>query len=199
MSDLFTVKKITYGNYNSKGSKFSSYIHPVNQIDQYRLILNEYKRNNPKACHVCSAYCINVNGRIDEYASDDGEPSGSSGQPILGIIKKNKLVDVGIFVIRIYGGVNLGIPGLINAYATTASKSLEYANIVKWVNTTQLSIKCMYDQVKILDRLILKYNIQVDDRKFDDYVEMEIQIPEISIGLFKDELSELGKGKINFF
>ena len=199
MSELFTVDRVTYGYYTSRGSKFSSYIHPIDKIDEYRLILNQYKRNNPKACHVCSAYCIEVNDRIDEYASDDGEPSGSSGQPILGVIKRNKLVNVGIFVIRIYGGVNLGISGLIKSYGISAENSLEYAKFIKHVDVVTLTIKTSYNYVNIIDRVVMKYDVKVIDRSFDNNVIIVIKISESMVNLFKVELNELGKGKINIF
>ena len=199
MADLFTVDRITYGHYTSKGSKFSSYIHPLHKVDKYRLVLNEYKRNNPKACHVCSAYSIKVNGRIDEYASDDGEPSGSSGQPILGVIKRNKLVNIGIFVIRVYGGVNLGISGLIKAYGTSASNSLVYAKIVQYMDIVELSIQSMYDNINIIDRFIKKYKIKVIDRNFGDNIVVKVHISKKVVSSFKNEIYEAGKGEIEIF
>ena len=89
----YIVNKIGKGSYKSRGSKFFSFIHDIDSVESYKHLISVYRLQYPESCHVCSAYSIKVNGRIDEYASDDGEPSGSSGQPILGVIKRNKLVN----------------------------------------------------------------------------------------------------------
>ena len=90
MSNQKSILKISSGKYMDRGSKFYSFIHPVENVESYRVLIRKYKDENPKACHVCSAYRIYLNGWVDEYATDDGEPKGSSGLPILNVIKRNQ-------------------------------------------------------------------------------------------------------------
>ena len=77
----------------SRGSKFSGYIVPVSDLEQFKELLSNYRHLNPDACHVCSAYRINVGGRIDEHSSDDGEPRGSAGRPILNELNKSNALN----------------------------------------------------------------------------------------------------------
>ena len=197
MSEVFTIKKITFSHFSDKGSKFTGYIHPILTLDKYRKSLSDYKDDNPKACHVCSAYRIDIGGRIDEYASDDGEPSGSAGQPILGVLKRNKLVNAAIYVIRIYGGVNLGIPGLINAYATTAEKTLDYANKINWIDMDDISINYGYEHVKIIESLVSKYSAKIQEQKFDNTIKTVIQLPKSNKKLFESDLVKMTNGNIS--
>ena len=199
MPEIYTVNKITYGNFTDRGSKFTGYIHPTDNLDIYRQTLKEYKLNHPKACHVCSAYRINLHNRIDEYASDDGEPSGSAGQPILGVLKKNKLVNVAIYIIRIYGGVNLGIPGLINAYRTISDKTLDYARKIKWIEMAQITINYQYEQAKIIELLISKYDISIDKQEFQSDITAIINLQKDYLEIFKSEICNMSNNSIEVY
>ena len=103
-------------------------------IEEYKEKLNQYRSANLKAAHVVSAFRIKNGQRIDEYSSDDGEPKGSSGAPILNSIKRNKLMNVGIYVVRYFGGKKLGIPGLISAYRQSAESAIEKTFKVEFVD-----------------------------------------------------------------
>ena len=88
-----TISITGKGEYKSRGSKFFSFTHKIEDIENYRELISFYKNEFPDACHVCSAYRLMVNSRLDEQASDDGEPKGSSGTPILNQLKRNDLVN----------------------------------------------------------------------------------------------------------
>ena len=75
-----TIEKIGKGEYKSRGSKFFSFSHPISSIDDYRHLIAIYRKNFPESCHVCSAYRLLIGSRVDEQASDDGEPKGRAGQ-----------------------------------------------------------------------------------------------------------------------
>ena len=199
MPELYTLKTITYGHYSDRGSKFTGYIHPISDLEIYRKVLNNYKLNYPKACHVCSAYRININNRIDEYASDDGEPSGSAGQPILGVLKKYKLVNVAIYVIRIYGGVNLGIPGLINAYGTASEKTLSHAQRIQWIEMVEIKIKYQYKHVKIIDSLSLKYGVDIQKKEFQNDINAVISLAKENIESFKLDVRNMSNDTIEIY
>ena len=132
-----------------------------------------------------------------EYGSDDGEPSGSAGQPILGVLKRNKLVNSAIYVVRIYGGVNLGIAGLINAYGTTAEKTLDCANKINWVDMEGISFNHGYEYVKIVESLVSKYAARIEAQKFDDIIKTVIKLPKTNKELFKNDLVKMTNGDIS--
>lgn len=110
-----------------KKSKFYGYHFNVNSQDKVKEIVEEIKKENKKATHVCYAYSIS-SPQFLEKAVDDGEPSGTAGKPILNVIQKQKLSNVLIVVVRYFGGIKLGAGGLVRAYSKTASEAVKEAN-----------------------------------------------------------------------
>lgn len=178
-----SVREISKGVFTDRGSKFYAFLHPADNLNTYKNFIRKYKDKNPKACHVCSAYRIFLNNWVDEYATDDGEPNGSAGLPILNIIKKNNLVNVAIYVVRIYGGVNLGIPGLINAYSVSAENSIKQASLIAWKSVEQIHIQYSYELHKIIISLVKAVKGRVVN---EDFKEKVISCIEIEAGS-KDE------------
>ena len=169
MNPQQSINQIFAGQFSDRGSKFYAFLHPINNLETYKNLIRKYKEKNPSACHVCSAYRIYLNGWTDEHATDDGEPKGSSGLPILNVLKRNNLINVAIYVVRIYGGVNLGIPGLINAYSTSASNTIKDALLVDWKPVDSIRIQYGYEldkiiisAIKSIDGKIIKQNFKVD-------------------------------------
>ena len=119
-----TLSSKSEGRYNEKGSTYSALAIPVSDVAEVKTNLHQLKKQFPDASHICYGYRVKENDRLDEFATDAGEPKGSSGIPILNVLKRKHLVNVVIFVIRYFGGSKLGIPGLINAYGTAAEKKL---------------------------------------------------------------------------
>ena len=115
-----TLSSQSEGKYSEKGSTFTALTLPVASLGQVKYELNNLREQYPDANHICYGYRIKEGDRVDEFATDAGEPKGSSGIPILNVLKRNQLVNVVIFVIRYFGGSKLGIPGLIHAYGTAA-------------------------------------------------------------------------------
>ena len=145
MIDYKSIREVLEGQFSDRNSKFYSFLHPINNLEMHKELIKKYKEQNPNACHVCSAYRIYLNGWTDEYGSDDGEPSGSAGLPILNILKKNNLINIGAYVIRIYGGVNLGIPGLINAYSTSIKNAIDDNMLFDWEPVVKIFIQYSYN------------------------------------------------------
>ena len=97
--NYYTIKKIGSGEYKNRGSKFFSYLHPLDSINEYKHLVSIYRKDFPEACHVCSAYRLFVGSRVDEYGSDDGEPRGTAGLPLLNQLKRNQLINVAVYVV----------------------------------------------------------------------------------------------------
>lgn len=138
----------TPGNslFKDRGSKFIGYAFPAHSVEQAKEHLQTVKKEHPQATHHCLAYRIGVEG-LTFRASDDGEPSGSAGRPILGQIDSAGLTNIVVIVVRYYGGTMLGVPGLINAYKTAAAEALQQAGKTeKWICKT-LEIAMDYNAI----------------------------------------------------
>ena len=127
MRDTYlTVTDTAEGYYTEKRSKFYAFLHHVDSTDEVRTLQQQYRKKYYDARHVCYAYRIGPEG--EEYrANDDGEPSSTAGKPILGALLSADITNAVIFVIRYYGGVNLGTGGLIVAYREASLSAIEGA------------------------------------------------------------------------
>ena len=130
MEHYFTIEQSSTAEFKDRGSKFIAYAFPMAEAKEIKKVLAEVKKQHPKAVHHCFAYRLGMDG-TQFRVNDDGEPSGSAGKPILGQIDSKKLTNVGIIVTRYFGGTLLGVPGLINAYKTSAALCLQTVPIVQ--------------------------------------------------------------------
>ena len=131
MLDVYqTIEKSAFAEFKDRGSKFIAYALPIQTADDFKAQLQILKKENPKAVHHCFAYRIGLDGN-NFRVSDDGEPSGSAGRPILGQIDSKLLTNTAVIVVRYFGGTLLGVPGLINAYKTSTVMALQLVPIVE--------------------------------------------------------------------
>ena len=134
LSEKDTYKTITRPSeqvlFKDKNSKFFGYAFPITNAEDIFPHLENLRKKHHAARHWCYAYQIGTE-TITFRANDDGEPSNSAGQPIYGQIQSFKLTDVLVVVVRYFGGVKLGVGGLINAYKTTAKMALETSKIIQ--------------------------------------------------------------------
>tara|TARA_B100002052_G_scaffold23761_3_gene18526 strand:+ start:2382 stop:2984 length:603 start_codon:yes stop_codon:yes gene_type:complete len=191
-----SLNQVLQGNFFDRGSKFYGFIHPISSLENYKSLIKKYKQNNPEACHVCSAYRIYLNGWVDEYATDDGEPNGSAGLPILNTLKKHKLVNVSAYVVRIYGGVNLGIPGLINAYGSCIDDAIDDDLLIDWYPMEKVIIEYSYDLEKIINHVIKLMDAKIIKQIFEKTISLEIAVRESKKNIFLDLLNEKTSGKV---
>ena len=132
-SKYTTIATPGTGDFRDRGSKFLAYSYPISSVAEVKEKLQALKKEHPKAVHHCLAYRIGTDGS-QFRASDDGEPAGSAGKPILGQIDSMGLTNVLVVVVRYFGGSLLGVPGLINAYRTATALSLEsLPRTEKWI------------------------------------------------------------------
>lgn len=130
-------------------SNFITIIHPIKDMNEVPNLLKSIKKQYPKANHYCTAYVFeNTQG-----SSDDGEPSGTAGIPMLEVLNKHALTNVYAVVVRYFGGIKLGAGGLIRAYAKSISQALIDAPILKRITTTNFEVTFNYDQIGLIDHL----------------------------------------------
>lgn len=150
--------------YKVKGSKFYGYAFPVATEGEVKNYLEEIRKQHHTARHVCYAYQIGVETK--KYrANDDGEPSNSAGMPIYGQIQSFELTNVLVVSVRYFGGVKLGVGGLITAYKTSAQLSLENAEIIEKTIDVKFQLKFGYDLMNSVQRIIKEKNITIEKQQ----------------------------------
>ena len=167
-------------------SRFIAYIKPVFNEDEYKAYLKEIRKKHYDATHVCSAFvCGNI-----RRSSDDGEPSGTAGAPILNVLEKKGLDHTCCLVVRYFGGIKLGAGGLIRAYGNAASEALKEAVIVEDVIYPRYSMELPYDLANRLDNILLK-NTLLYTKEYDEKVRIRFVLKDEKL---MDRIVEISKG-----
>ena len=191
-----TLSSQSEGKYSEKGSTFSALAVPVSGVIEIKTKLRQLKEQYSDSSHICYGYRVKENDRLDEFAIDAGEPKGSSGIPILNVLKRNQLVNVVIFVIRYFGGSKLGIPGLIHAYGTAAERTIENAKVKKWVQLERISFIYNYDLQNKVDSIIQKFKVKIINTKFGASIQVNLEVKVEKTKALAQELSEISNGAI---
>ena len=153
--------------FKDRKSKFLAYAYPVKNTGEVKKILEQLKKEHHSARHWCYAYRIGTE-KIEERANDDGEPSNSAGMPILNQIKSKEITNVLVVVVRYFGGVKLGVGGLINAYKTAAQMVLEEAEIVEKIRTKNLILDFGYEDMNKVMRIIKDHQLDIARQKLEE-------------------------------
>lgn len=161
--------------FKDKNSKFFGYAYPVTTEDEIKQHLEDLKKQHHQARHWCYAYQIGTE-TIAYRANDDGEPSNSAGMPIYGQIQSFEVTNVLIVVVRYFGGVKLGVGGLINAYRTGAQLALEASNIIERTINIDYLITCEYDLMNKVMRVIKEKNLNIINQKLELNCEITISV-----------------------
>jgi uncharacterized YigZ family protein len=186
----YTIKGTASAQFKDRGSKFIAYAFPIADSADFKKQLEALKDEHPKAAHHCFAYRIGTNGNIFR-SSDDGEPSGSAGKPILGQIDSKQLTDLAIIVVRYFGGTLLGVPGLINAYRTVAALALQTTPIIQ--KAIEIKYRLQFDYTRMNQVMMIgkKYNCTVLDQQMELFCRMDIGIPKANHELILLKLREI--------
>lgn len=183
-----------------KSSKFFGYSYPVSNEDEIKKHLDDLKKKHPGAVHFCYAYQIGTE-KIIYRANDDGEPSNSAGAPIFGQIQSHGLTNTLIVVVRFFGGIKLGVGGLISAYKSAAQLSLENAIIIEKTINIHFIVSFDYKNINKVMRIIKEKDLVIISQKMNLNCEMEISTrkrnAEIICNIFSD-LYEVSIKKVNF-
>lgn len=136
-------------------SKFYCELIPINSLDEIDNIINNVKKEYKDATHYCYAYIFDNTKRF----SDDGEPGGTAGMPILNVLEQNNLDHVIAIVIRYFGGIKLGAGGLVRAYTNSVCESINNSKIIELIKGKKISIEFTYDNIKQIDYLLKDANV----------------------------------------
>ena len=193
-----TISAPSQGIYKEKGSKFISRAFPIKQESEAKSRLQEVRKEFFDARHHCFAYCLGPDRNIFRV-SDDGEPSGTAGKPIFGQIQSKNLTNVLIVVVRYFGGVKLGKPGLINAYRTAAKESLENADIItKTVDEVHM-ITFEYRVINDIMRILKEETAGILSQDFTDTsCSIRFHIRKSSVSGLREKLRKLHPVTLDF-
>lgn len=176
MEDYKTVLIPDETEIEIKKSRFINLVFHIEAEADAEVILAEIRKKHYKATHVCWAYVLNTNPRRQK-ASDDGEPSGTAGKPILEVIDHRELKDVLVVVIRYFGGIKLGTGGLIRAYGGGASDVLNHCTVIKKQFSDKLQVVVSYASYGGLSNGLLERDVIPVNEEFGENVTLSFQIP----------------------
>jgi uncharacterized YigZ family protein len=176
-----------------KRSEFIGYAKPVNNEDEAAAFVMSIKKKHADARHNVFAYVLR-GGALKRY-SDDGEPQGSAGMPVLDVICKNGLDGAAVVVTRYFGGILLGTGGLVRAYSSAASAAIADAGIITYEEVVVLKMRCSYTDHARVQNDFAKFGIEVEDTEFASDVLLTMTAPTATVENFKVKMRDLTGGR----
>lgn len=171
-----TIAKEVRTTYEINKSTFITTLKPVSSVDEAKRFFLEVKKEFNDATHNITAYVIGKTGEAGHY-SDDGEPSGTAGLPVLDVFRKNNLTNFACVVTRYFGGIKLGAGGLVRAYSTSASLALKEAGICEIIEYELCNFTFDYPYLDIIENRLKKY--QITNRQFGTQVKLSVLLPKM--------------------
>ena len=168
---MITIDNKYTDTYIINKSRFVSYAYPVFEETECKEYIDDLNKRHHDATHVCFAYVLD-SPKV-EKCSDDGEPSGTAGKPLLELIKKKKLSNVLIVVVRYFGGIKLGAGGLVRAYTNSGNCALEMARVIEVKEIKKYKISVNYDDVNKLKNLIISHGATITNVVYNEKTEIE--------------------------
>ncbi len=193
MENADTYKSIaapSEGLFKDNGSRFIALAFPVETEEAVKEIVASIRKEYHDARHHCYAYRIGLKGDIWR-ANDDGEPSGSAGRPILGQLDSLGLSDILVVVVRYFGGIKLGIPGLIRAYKTSTSDALSNASIIPKVAGKNFRIVFEYLSMNSVMKVLKDMDLPQSNQCFGESCSLETRVRLTEVEIFKEKLKDV--------
>ena len=174
--------------------RFITSVAPVKDESRARKFISGIREKYPDATHHVYAYRLGIGNNIVERSSDDREPAGTGGLPVLGVIRKKELTETVVVVTRYFGGVKLGVGGLIRAYRAAAEKGLSSVKTVKKYRMCRLKVLISYEKTGQLMRLISSFKGEVVNNIYDEKVTVVFLLFSGDIDKFKKNLKDATGG-----
>ena len=199
MVNYYSIKEPIIHEIDIKKSRFITYLIPIQTEEEFNEQLAAIRKEHYKATHHCQAFILNEDSSIQRM-SDDGEPSGTAGVPMLEVLKRNNLTYIMAVTVRYFGGTKLGAGGLIRAYSTSVSETLNHAKLI--ANATQMVIELTleYNQVDNFNYYLEQTStpITVLDTQYTDKVSLTLALYLGDIEPVHQELIDLFSGQIEW-
>jgi uncharacterized YigZ family protein len=180
-----------------KNSEFLTFLHPVDNREDAMIWVAHYRARYPDANHVCWAYIIgNTRQPLTQAFSDDGEPGGTAGKPMLHVLTERELGNCLAVVVRYFGGVKLGAGGLVRAYSNAVSQAAGKAELRMVSPSVQLSIVVSFAFEARLRQLLQQYNAALDDVVYSDKVTVKVSLPQDTEPALRQQLINETAGQV---
>ncbi len=176
-------------------SRFLTYVSHVESEEEAKLFLERVRSLHPFATHVCYGFIADNTGNVQRF-SDDGEPQGTAGMPILNVLKARKLFETAVAVVRYFGGIKLGAGGLTRAYASSASEGLDSAQLCEYDACVNLILHVEYPQIDALIRFLEREGIEEVSRDFGERAKFTLSVREPDYSRFLERINNCFSGKI---
>lgn len=173
-----TIKENVTAEIIEKKSKFIANAIYVQNIEEAEEIIKQTKKKYYDARHNCFAFCVSTKDGIIKRSSDDGEPSGTAGAPMLNILEKNGLCNVLVVVTRYFGGILLGTGGLVRAYSEATLKAIEMSTMAIEENGMELLVELQYQDLENFKYYCRKNEINIIDVEYDNNIKCVIEVNE---------------------
>ncbi len=196
MADEFTLTRECTGEFRTKSSRFYGRAYPVESPAAVKEHHHSLQEKFSDATHICYAYRLMTNSGVDEFSTDAGEPGGSAGRPILNVLRREHLINSIILVIRYFGGTKLGIPGLIEAYGTTAAETVANNPRKRWIPTVVYTLTYAYDQQRLVESVIRQLEGLIVNQSFTETIEIRIRLDSKKEPDFLSLLQEKSAGSL---
>ncbi len=183
-----TIKGTAEGCFTDRRSKFYAFAHHVETADDVKLLLSQYRKKYHDARHVCWAYRIGPDGS-DFRFNDDGEPSSTAGKPIYGQLLSNGLTYAAVFVVRYYGGINLGTSGLINAYREATADALRTATKQERHVESVIDYDFPYPVLDRVMKIVRDAGARIVAQSYDNTCSLRLAIRRSEAALLQEKLS----------
>ena len=196
MDSYLTIDAQGEGLFKDRGSKFLAFAIPCFTEDEAKKIVAGYRDEHPSAVHHCYAYRLGADGANQRF-SDDGEPSGTAGRPIMGTILSASITNVIIVVVRYYGGTPLGVPGLINAYKTAAAEALAASTVIEKQVQLQYNVTFGYQTQGDVMRVLKTKDIRLLYLHMEELCKAGITLPKAMAPEIVERLGNLQGVTVN--
>ena len=192
-----TIKEDNQHEVEIKKSRFICFLKRIETEEEAKAFIQQIKKEHWKANHNCSAFVLGDHHEI-QRSSDDGEPSGTAGVPMLEVLKKNDLINVCAVVTRYFGGTKLGAGGLIRAYSGSVDQAIVHTGIVEGRLQQEVFVQLDYSNWGKMENFIASENLAVKDTQFTDRVVVTCMVDENQVDDFEAQVTDLLNGQVSF-
>ena len=192
-----TIKEDNQHEVEIKKSRFICFLKRIETEEEAKAFIQQIKKEHWKANHNCSAFVLGDHHEI-QRSSDDGEPSGPAGVPMLEVLKKNDLINVCAVVTRYFGGTKLGAGGLIRAYSGSVAQAIVHTGIVEGRLQQEVFVQLDYSNWGKMENFIASENLAVKDTQFTDRVVVTCMVDENQVADFEAQVTDLLNGQVSF-
>ncbi len=192
-SEYITIKEFIESEDIIRGSRFISCAYPCGSDDDLNKILNDVRIRHPDATHYCYAAIFSKNDRF----SDNGEPSGTAGRPILQVLKGSGIDDVAVVIVRYFGGTLLGTGGLVQAYSNGASDVIRSVSKVRMVHCSCHRMTLSYNEFSRFEKECRNLYLGRPEQDFSDVVRIKCSVPDANNDKFIETVTDITNGNVH--